>query len=249
MKTIFSLTILTAITVFISNRQPVSGPPVALQKGFAVVELFTSEGCSSCPPADQVVNKIAAKINSEQVYILNFHVDYWNYLGWKDPYSAVEFTKRQYWYASKLGNDQIYTPQMIINGQKAFVGSNEKQANEAIEQACKATAINSIALASINKDVTSWQIKYTLGRTAPRADLYFALIEKNLSSIITAGENRGKKLYHSSVVRYMSQVKANIQEGNVTINYDRTINGQYSIIAWLQLADTKEIIAANQLTP
>jgi hypothetical protein len=85
-------------------------------KGFAVVELFTSEGCSSCPPADDLVAKIQKENNDQPVYILAFHVDYWNNLGWKDSFSSSAFSKRQNQYADWLNLRSVYTPQVIVNG-------------------------------------------------------------------------------------------------------------------------------------
>jgi hypothetical protein len=103
--------------------------PAPAAPGFAVVELFTSEGCSSCPPADQVLADVS---HGAGVYALEYHVDYWNSLGCRDPYSAAAYSDRQRAYADALGEDQVYTPQMIVNGTNAFVGSNRQRAEAAI---------------------------------------------------------------------------------------------------------------------
>src|ERR1700739_857201 len=94
-------------------------------KGFAVVELFTSEGCSSCPPADQLVARIQQEDQDQPVYILAFHVDYWDRQGWKDGFSDSRYTQRQRRYATWLNLESIYTPQIVVNGRKEFVGSQE----------------------------------------------------------------------------------------------------------------------------
>src|SRR6187402_1594915 len=91
--------------------------------GFAVVELYTSEGCSSCPPADELVSKIQKESNGQPVYILAFHVDYWNRLGWKDVFGDAAYSKRQNDYAQYLKLPSVYTPQIVVNGKKEFVGS------------------------------------------------------------------------------------------------------------------------------
>src|ERR1700730_14813133 len=112
-----------------SSVHSLTGPA----KGFAVVELFTSEGCSSCPPADELVARIQKENNDQPVYILAFHVDYWNNLGWKDSFSSSAFSKRQNQYADWLNLRSVYTPQVILNGRKEFVGSDEGLLRNAIK--------------------------------------------------------------------------------------------------------------------
>ena len=98
------------------------------EKPFVVVELFTSEGCSSCPPADELLSEIVdGRYENTDVIGLSFHVDYWDYIGWKDPYASRDFTNRQRIYAEKLRSHQLYTPQMVVNGKHEFVGSNRQQ--------------------------------------------------------------------------------------------------------------------------
>ncbi len=101
-------------------------------KGFAVIELFTSEGCSSCPPADELVSKVLSE-NKPDVYILSFHVDYWDRLGWKDDFSQATFSDRQKQYARYLSLDGVYTPQIVVNGTDQFVGSNETHLRSSIK--------------------------------------------------------------------------------------------------------------------
>ena len=107
-----------------------------------VVELFTSEGCSSCPPAD----KLLEKLRSDDVLVLSFHVDYWNQLGWRDPFSSPEYTIRQRQYAGLFKLDQVYTPQMIVGGETEFVGSNSKLATAAISKAKNRRIVQSLTL-------------------------------------------------------------------------------------------------------
>src|SRR5258706_14663017 len=101
--------------------------------GFAVVELFTSEGCSSCPPADEAMIKLAKEF-PEHVYFLAYHVDYWDYIGWKDQFSNADYTKRQDKYAEEFKLNSIYTPQVVINGEKELVGSRESKIRTDIQQ-------------------------------------------------------------------------------------------------------------------
>jgi len=106
--------------------------------GFAVIELFTSEGCSSCPPADEALAQINAEFGTN-VFALSFHVDYWDYLGWKDEFSNPMYSQRQQQYASVFKLESIYTPQVIVNGQKEFVGSDKTLLNKTITESLKAT--------------------------------------------------------------------------------------------------------------
>src|SRR5437899_2881738 len=114
---------------------------IAMNFAFAqnpvVVELFTSQGCSSCPAADKNLAEIIekAEANGQQVIGLSFHVDYWNYIGWKDPYSKAEFTERQRKYALRMNSENIYTPQMIVNGESEFVGSDKNTSTKEIGKA------------------------------------------------------------------------------------------------------------------
>src|SRR5579864_1046092 len=112
-------------------RDPASPPHLV------IVELFTSEGCSSCPPADALLKELSEqqKVKGVEIVALEEHVDYWNHLGWKDPYSAAEFSQRQSDYAQVFGSDGVYTPQMIVDGQSELVGSRSLAAREAIENA------------------------------------------------------------------------------------------------------------------
>src|SRR5215831_17181987 len=109
---------------------------------FAVVELFTSEGCSSCPPADALLADLKSYANGtdKNIYVLSFHVDYWNRLGWRDPFSDAAYSARQTQYDQHFGSS-VYTPQMIVNGKQQFVGSEKKTASEAIAAALKDSAI------------------------------------------------------------------------------------------------------------
>src|SRR5258706_12849303 len=107
--------------------------------GFAVVELFTSEGCSSCPPADEAMIRLAKEF-PEHVYFLGYHVDYWDQLGWKDEFSNADYTERQQHYSTVFGENSIYTPQAIVNGEKELVGSREGELRNIIQQDLKNTA-------------------------------------------------------------------------------------------------------------
>ena len=119
------LAAVTLLSAFCNHHKTVSlNTTVKEQKGFALIELFTSEGCSSCPAADKAVEELAKQYPST-VYVLAFHVDYWNRLGWTDEFSQPEYTARQSEYAAKFNLESIYTPQVVVNGRQEFVGSDK----------------------------------------------------------------------------------------------------------------------------
>src|ERR1700709_1958776 len=131
--TYLSVGIVATKCISASNKPNTSSKSMNGNDGFAVVELFTSEGCSSCPAADDVVAKVQNENNDKPVYILAYHVDYWNRLGWKDVFSDAAYSKRQNQYAAWLNLESIYTPQVVVNGNKEFVGSQESTLRSVIK--------------------------------------------------------------------------------------------------------------------
>jgi hypothetical protein len=177
-----------------------AGEPVS--PATAVVELFTSEGCSSCPPADRLLGDLAArKWKKGHVYTLAFHVDYWDRLGWTDRFSDKTFTQRQYRYASSLAETRVYTPQMIVDGRAAFVGSSQTKAMTEIEAALTQADDIKVDLDSVTVSSGVARLRYRL--SAVRKELYLnvALVERQTSTDVRAGENEGRVLEHSHVVR------------------------------------------------
>ncbi len=190
-----------------------------------LVELFTSEGCSSCPPADALIARLekSQPVAGAEVIALKEHVDYWNHLGWRDPYSSAEFSQRQNDYAQAFGSSQVYTPQMIVDGRTEFVGSSEGRARQAILQEARApkaavhlrwapipsgqardlAAAKSAAL-GIPLDVRVEQLGETTTGDTP--EVYLAITESNLHSEVLRGENAGSKFDHFAVVRELKPI-------------------------------------------
>jgi hypothetical protein len=177
-----------------------------------LVELFTSEGCRDCPPADTVLQSLldASPVAGVQVIGLGQHVDYWDRLGWKDRFSSAALTDRQRVYATRFASESIYTPQMVVDGRAEFVGSDASAARKAIERALKtlhgvvkielqAGAANRVPVTDVVRDLPS------LGR-GDRADILVAVTEDGLRSSVTRGENHGKLLRHAAVVRSMTTI-------------------------------------------
>jgi hypothetical protein len=178
-----------------------------------VVELFTSEGCSSCPPADALLKELSEQkmMDDVQIVALEEHVDYWNHLGWRDPYSAAEFSERQSDYSHLFGTDGVYTPQMIVDGQHEIVGSRNQAAREAIQKAAGQPKAEVVLLAVGNaasgKPAFEVQIKSLNGISLHGTpELWWAVTEKGLQTEVKAGENSGETLKHAAVVRSLRKV-------------------------------------------
>jgi hypothetical protein len=174
-------------------------------KGFAVIELFTSEGCSSCPSADEAVIQLA-KDYPEQVYILGFHVDYWNYIGWKDEYSSAAFSERQRQYAERFSLSSVYTPQIVVNGQKEFVGSNRVQLKTSVNEALKSSVSDEIKLSVEKENATTLRVNYEVNGSAAGI-LNIALVQLDATTAVKRGENKGKSLHHINIVRALKSIQ------------------------------------------
>ncbi|HEY2366926.1 MAG TPA: DUF1223 domain-containing protein [Polyangiaceae bacterium] len=164
-----------------------------------VVELFSSEGCSSCPPADVLLARLDRDqpIAGAEVIALEFHVDYWNYLGWSDPFSSAAFSSRQRKRAQYTGTSGVYTPQMVVDGQEEFTGSRETAARSAIEHAARAAHVP-VKLAREGDAIT---IDVGAIPTNETTRVMLAVTERGLRTNVLAGENRGSTLEHGPVVR------------------------------------------------
>jgi len=172
-----------------------------------VVELFSSEGCSSCPPADALLRRLerTQPVPGARVIALEEHVDYWNQLGWEDPFSSSKFRFRQNDYARMFGVDNVYTPQMVVAGQAGFVGVDERQAYQQISRAATLpAAIIHLSIRPNSKDPELLDLMVEVKNDAAAradADILLAVTEDNLSTNVLGGENTGRTLRHAPVVR------------------------------------------------
>jgi len=169
-----------------------------------VVELFTSEGCSSCPPADALLQHLDAQLYpAAEVIVLSEHVDYWNHIGWTDPYSSPSYSERQSAYRNRLHFDSVYTPQMIVDGTHEFVGSNSQDAQKAISKAAAIPKLSvRIADPMLEGDTLHAQVETgTLPAGAASADVILIAALNHAESQVAAGENSGHRLTHVAVVR------------------------------------------------
>jgi hypothetical protein len=166
---------------------------------FAVLELFTSEGCSSCPPADRLLPRFATE--NANVIPLSFHVDYWNHLGWKDPFSQAQFSDRQREYAGQFRLESIYTPQLIINGEFEMVGSDWSTVETDIQNVLKKKAEIEVKVDEVKKENNKLAVSCTLAGKVDQTEVMAALVQKHAEMKVKAGENRGATLSHTNVVR------------------------------------------------
>jgi hypothetical protein len=218
----------------------------ATGKGFAVVELFTSEGCSSCPPADALVAKVQKESTDKPVYILAFHVDYWNRLGWKDVFSNHDYSSRQYQYGKWLKSSQVYTPQVIVNGQTEFVGSDEKSLRNAIKVGLEKTAQTELNLNNIKIEGDKANVQYHVSG-ANSSNLLIALIEKNATTKVQGGENGGRILVHVQIVTQLKSIVLKSESGNESIALPHGFDPQkFELIGFVQNNSNGEITGATK---
>ena len=178
----------------------VSGPALA-GSNKVVVELYTSQGCSSCPPADALLGELAAR---DDVIALSFHVDYWNYLGWKDPFSSAVYTDRQRSYRAAFGLRYVYTPQIVSGGTQQSVGSHRGKVLRGIE---KARAAQQVRVEITHPDKKTALV--TIGAGKPpsgKATVWLFAYDRQHSTEIRRGENSGVKLVNTNVVRAMRRI-------------------------------------------
>jgi len=172
-----------------------------------LVELFTSEGCSSCPPADALLMQLndAQPLAGVTVIGLEEHVDYWDRQGWRDPFSSAEFTARQHRYAEWLHIDSPYTPEMVVDGQAEFVGSDSRTALSALAKSARA-AKAPVHLAWREKSAGEASLDVRIDAPKSSGDVLLAITESKLASDVARGENAGRNLKHSLVVRRLTPI-------------------------------------------
>jgi hypothetical protein len=244
-----------AILVFVMKRRtlaaiavlavvlPAAGAPVAAGR-FALVELFTSEGCSSCPPADELLARLSADAarSRSPVATLSFHVTYWDQLGWRDRFSNELFTRRQSAYRRRFALESLYTPQMIVDGQAQFVGSNSSTAERAVHDALARSRTTTLALTTRpERDAVTASCRVT---SAPEGSvLWIAWADATAESAPDRGENQGQRLHHVNVVRALEHVPilGGSYGGSVRIPRPAAVPGE--VVAWVQQGDVGAVVA------
>ena len=241
---VFSLVLVSALLV----TSPPQAHAAANSAPFALLELFTSEGCSSCPPADRLLTEVAARARSrgERIFTLEFHVDYWNHLGWTDPFSSHEFSVRQNDYARVFNSAQVYTPQLVINGVEQRVGSDRRGVEASI-----ARALTRSSPAALNFKVTheggAYHVAYRASAVPAGALLCVALTDSSAVTRVGAGENSGATLAHTNVVRqFVTTPLDGRLDGVITLRNAKTKQAPGTrLIAFVQDAQSLAVLAAG----
>jgi hypothetical protein len=222
-----------------------------------LVELFTSEGCSSCPPADALLEKLdrLQPVAGAELIVLSEHVDYWNHIGWEDPYSSRFYSDRQSSYARHFRSDTVYTPQMVVDGSQQFVGSDARAADWAFAQALKAPKIGvrlSEILVDAGKSIRAHVETETLPASLSQGevDVYLAVAFRHAESSVSGGENAGRRLTHAGVVRTLVKI-GSLQPGqsfvqDVQAKLERGVDpGNLRLIAFIQEPGTARVLGAT----
>jgi hypothetical protein len=247
--TIAAFLIVAAFTTsaFINSASPAKSKSDS--KGFAVIELYTSEGCSSCPPADELVAKIQQENTGKPVYILAYHVDYWNRLGWKDQFSSADFSKRQNDYANFLNINSVYTPQIVVNGRTEFVGSEEATLRNAIKASLQKTPSAQLTLNTANIDQNHIDLKYTTEGTEKNTVLQIAILQKSAQTKVLRGENGGRTLSHVQIVSKLQEATLKGNSGTTKVSLPHGFDTKnWEITGFLQNTATGVITAAARVS-
>ena len=199
-----------------------------------VVELFTSEGCSSCPSADKLLAEMSDK--NPNILLLSFHVDYWNRLGWVDSFSKAAYTERQYNYGSAMHLSGVYTPQAVVNGQSETVGSNRTNITNFTHANYKYSAIINSANATINNKIVTVEI--TSKNVPVNYELLVLLIQPHAATKVKGGENGGSYLPHKNVVRDMVVVQPNTSTAKLSAPF---ANSDWKVVVLAQNKTNKHI--------
>jgi hypothetical protein len=203
-------------------------------KGFALLELYTSEGCSSCPPADELMGRIQNEYKDDNVYILSYHVDYWDRQGWKDVFSNADYTKRQYDYAKFLGKEPIYTPQLIVNGKADYIASQETEVRNGIKSALSKPVVTDLSLEA-NQANNNLNVNYNIEGTFKGSSLLIAIVQKAAKSNVKRGENANRILSHYQIVHHLHSLDLKGKKGTVSIHLPKSFNEKdFEVIGFVQ---------------
>lgn len=243
-----TVVLLVSITVLgLSFRQGAGESIVdADTSGFAVVELFTSEGCSSCPAADEALEMISQQYKND-VYLLGFHVDYWNRLGWKDAFSSATYSDRQRNYASVFERDGVYTPQAIVNGTQQFVGSDRDILKSAIDENLASTVNEAPVLMVSGINNNSIEVSFSTKENSNDV-LNIALVQLHAVTNVQHGENEGRRLSHINIVRDFKTVSTKKASGKISLTIPTGLTAAgCKLIGYIQDGQTFKITGATQL--
>jgi hypothetical protein len=223
--------------------------PALAAESPVVVELFTSEGCSSCPPADALLVKLGQLSGTQvpDVIILGEHVDYWNHIGWTDRFSSPQFSLRQQGYAQHFGLASPYTPQMVIDGERQFVGNDSAQVAREITAAVKEEKPAKVSLTRLHGDAFQVSVR----SSSAKGKVFLAVTEDSLSTEVKGGENNGRTLHHAGVVRELRTLGW-LSNGSFDKQVEVPIKREWNpanlkLVVFTQQGDFRRILGAASL--
>jgi len=223
------------------TAEPVPSTPI-------VVELFTSEGCSSCPPADALLRKLdfSQPVPGARLIVLEEHVDYWDDLGWKDPFSSHEWTLRQTEYAHRLNVRAPYTPQMVVNGGVELLGSDSSHASKVFNDA-RSLPVVPIHISAVTVESGKVHAHIEVGEVPAKAEVFVALALDHADTQVKRGENGGRHLEHVDVLQSLNSA-GKVQKGQsfskeVVVSAGKP-GATYRLIAFIQEPDQGKIVGA-----
>ena len=241
-KLISSIVILFAVTMMVFSiyglAQSNSKTNTIIKtdpNGIVILELFTSQGCSSCPPADVILSKYALD-NRPNIIPLAFHVDYWNHIGWKDPFSKAQYSDRQREYAEVFNSSGVYTPQLVINGKYELVGSNEKKIAEIVSEEITIHSNASIKIISNTLQGDQLLVKFNAFDEIKTSKINLALVKKKEFTKIKRGENNGlEQTSYNIVYDFKSIALNNAKENEMTFKFlSNWKTEDFIVVAYIQ---------------
>lgn len=211
-----------------------------------VLELYTSQGCSSCPPADALLDKVK-KEYQDDVFALSYHVDYWNYIGWKDPFSKSEYAEKQRAYNIKFRNRSNYTPQVVVNGQEHFVGSSTSKMYTKINAYREVKAENQVKISEVQAADHSVNFQYEIAGNTDGKRLRAILVLDQRTTEVKRGENRNRTLRNSNIVVAEKMISAKAGKASAYMTIPEAVDPTESIQLMLLVEnDTYDITGATK---
>lgn len=246
------ISLVLGTSVFAQQKAKTPEMPIEekLYQPVVVIENFSSEGCSSCPIADEFLAKIIHMSDSSNtpVYVLDFHVDLWNKAGWVDKYSDSNFTLRQKSYIGKVPNQAMYTPQAFLNGTVTWPGNAQKEIGQFIQNTLQQPLKHFLRITAFQNALDSITIDYNLWGKTDSSIINFAIVFNEIYSKVTAGENANKLLHHHNVVKFFKTENVIFNRGRSFIKIPPGFDlSQARLIAFVQHERSWQVLAADQL--
>ena len=217
-----------------------------ISKAPVVLELFTSQGCSSCPPADALLERVSER-SDVVVIALSYHVDYWNYIGWVDPFSKKDYSIRQSTYNRKFGSRNNYTPQIVVNGREHFVGSDAGKLNQSIASYSGREEVNAIEILNTIRRNDHLEIDYKLGGSLTGKSLRAVLVIDKRTTQVKRGENRNRTLTNSNIVISETEADLDKNQGSIQLMIPELVQDNDKLRAVLLVENLElDIVTAAQ---